>query len=36
MVEYVNMIMKNEDVQGREETFGTWQAALEFDKMDLE
>lgn len=29
MVEYVNMIMRNEDIQGREETFGTWQAALE-------
>ena len=29
MVEYVNMIMRNEDVQGKEETFGTWKAALE-------
>lgn len=36
MVEYVNMIMRNEDVQGREETFGTWQAALEKAIYDAE
>lgn len=29
MVEFVNMIMRNEDVQGREEKFGTWKASLE-------
>lgn len=27
MVEYVNMIMRNEDVQGQEEKFGTWKDA---------
>lgn len=36
MVEYVNIIMRNEDVQGREETFGTWQAALEKAIYDAE
>lgn len=36
MVEYVNMIIRNEDVQGREETFGTWQAALEKAIYDAE
>lgn len=29
MVEFVNMIMRNEDVQGKEEKFGTWKAALD-------
>lgn len=29
MVEFVNMIMRNEDVQGQEEKFGTWKASLE-------
>lgn len=29
MVEYVNMIIRNEDVQGQEEKFGTWKAALD-------
>lgn len=29
MVEFVNMIMRNEDVQGQEEKFGTWEASLE-------
>lgn len=29
MVEFVNMIMRNEDVQGKEEKFETWKAALE-------
>ena len=29
MVEYVNMIMRNEDMQGQEEKFGTWKASLE-------
>lgn len=29
MVEYVNMIMRNEDVQGQEEKFGTWKASLD-------
>lgn len=29
MVEYVNMIMRNEDVQGQEEKFGTWKNALD-------
>lgn len=29
MVEFVNMIMRNEDVQGQEEKFGTWKDALD-------
>ena len=29
MVEFVNMIMRNEDVQGQEEKFRTWKASLE-------
>lgn len=36
MVEYVNMIMRNEDVQGREEIFGTWKGALEKALYDTE
>lgn len=28
MVEYVNMIMRNEDVQGQEEKFGTFKDAI--------
>ena len=36
MVEYVNMIMRNEDMQGREETFGTWKAALAKALYDAE
>lgn len=36
MVEYVNMIMRNEDVQGGNEIFGTWKAALEKAFYDAE
>ena len=36
MVEYANVIMRNEDAQGREETFGTWQAALKKALYDAE
>ena len=36
MVEYVNMIMRNEDVQGKEEKFGTWKASLDASLFEAE
>lgn len=36
MVEFVNMIIRNEDVQGQKEKFKTWKASLDAALFEAE